>query len=123
MRLTSVEDGQELLGTSQWRSSQHRPWAKTETLDVHTAQVTSPCALRTRRGRGWRIWRSSVAGLLALVDWLKSYGVTHVAVEATGVYWLPVWHNLEDDFELTLCNARQVKYVLAQPRPARTQSV
>ncbi len=32
-------------------------------------------------------------------------------MEATGVYWLPVWHILEDDFELTLCNARHVKNV------------
>src|SRR4051812_24192390 len=53
----------------------------------------------------------TVAGLLALADWLKAFGVTHVAMEATGVYWLPVWHILEDDFELTLCNARHVKNV------------
>ena len=32
-------------------------------------------------------------------------------MEATGVYWLPVWHILEEDFELTLCNARHVKNV------------
>ena len=38
-------------------------------------------------------------------------GVTHVAMEATGVYWQPVWHILEDEFELTLCNARHVKNV------------
>ena len=44
-------------------------------------------------------------------DWLAAYRVTHVAMEATGVYWQPVWHLLEDDFELTLCNARHVKNV------------
>jgi len=54
---------------------------------------------------------TTVGGLLALADWLKAFGVTHVAMEATGVYWLPVWHILEDDFELTLCNARHVKNV------------
>ena len=47
----------------------------------------------------------------ALRDWLAAYRVTHVAMEATGVYWQPVWHILEDDFELTLCNARHVKNV------------
>jgi transposase len=71
-------------------------------------------ALRTARGSGWRIWRgfsTTVTGLLVLADWLKSYEVTHEAMEATGVYWLPVWYILEDDFELTLCNARHVKNV------------
>jgi len=52
-----------------------------------------------------------VRGLLALADWLKEYGVTHVAMEATGVYWQPVWHVLEEDFELMLVNARDVKNV------------
>jgi transposase len=54
---------------------------------------------------------TTVRGLLALADWLKAYGVTHVAMEATGVFWQPVWHILEDDFECTLCNARHVKNV------------
>jgi len=52
-----------------------------------------------------------VQGLIALRDWLAAHRVTHVAMEATGVYWQPVWHILEDDFELTLCNARHVKNV------------
>jgi transposase len=54
---------------------------------------------------------TTVGGLLALADWLKAFGVTHVAIEATGVYWQPVWHILEDDFELMLVNARHVKNV------------
>jgi hypothetical protein len=33
-------------------------------------------------------------GLLGLADWLASHGCTHIAVEATGVYWKPVWHIL-----------------------------
>ena len=54
---------------------------------------------------------------MALRDWLAAFGVTHVAMEATGVYWQPVWHILEDDFELTLCNARHVKQApAARPR-------
>ncbi len=58
-------------------------------LDVHKAQVTA--CVRVPGADGQR--------------------EPHVAMEATGVYWQPVWHILEDDFELTLCNARHVKQV------------
>jgi transposase len=51
------------------------------------------------------------ADLLAMRDWLKQLGVTHVAMEATGVYWKPVYYALEDDFELLLVNAQHVKNV------------
>ena len=48
--------------------------------------------------------------LLALRDWLKELGVTHVAMESSGVYWKPVYHVLEDAaFELLLVNAQHVK--------------
>ena len=48
----------------------------------------------------------------ALADWLAAHGCTHVAMEATGVYWKPVWHVLADgDFELVLANAAHVKNV------------
>src|SRR6266496_4376559 len=52
-------------------------------------------------------------GLVALRDWLVAEGVTQVAMEATGVYWRPVWHTLEDEqsFELLLVNAQHVKAV------------
>src|SRR3954454_19105645 len=46
-----------------------------------------------------------------LSAWLSSYQVTHVAMEATGVYWKPVWAVLVQDFELLLANARHVKTV------------
>lgn len=49
--------------------------------------------------------------LLELRDWLKGLGVTHVAMEATGVYWKPVYYVLEDDFEVLLCNAAHMKNV------------
>ena len=55
--------------------------------------------------------QTTVRGLLVLRDWLEAHGVTHVVMEATGVYWKPVWHVLEDDFELMLVNARHVKQV------------
>jgi transposase len=56
-------------------------------------------------------FQRTVQGLMALHDWLSAHRVTHVAMEATGVYWQAVWHILEEDFELTLCNARHVKNV------------
>lgn len=49
--------------------------------------------------------------LLALRDWLVSHGITHVAMESTGVYWKPVYHILEDDMEIVLVNAAHVKNV------------
>jgi transposase len=54
---------------------------------------------------------TTVRGLLALRDWLAELRVTQVAMEATGVFWKPVWYVLEDDFELLLVNARHVKQV------------
>ena len=61
------------------------------------------------------------AELLALRDWLKGLGVTHVAMEATGVYWKAPYYVLEDDFELLLVNAaaRQER-ARPQDRHART---
>ena len=58
-----------------------------------------------------RSFDTTTSGLLALADWLESFGVEHVAMEATGVYWKPVWHVLEGHFELVLANAAHVKNV------------
>jgi transposase len=49
--------------------------------------------------------------LLTLADWLRGHGVTHVAMEGTGVYWKPVYYALEGEFELLLVNAAHVKQV------------
>jgi transposase len=83
-------------------------------LDVHKEQVTA--CVRVPDERGERIshvaeFQTTVRGLLVLRDWLKAHGVTQVTMEATGVYWKPVWHLLEDEFELVLVNARHVKQV------------
>ena len=58
-----------------------------------------------------RSFDSTTRGLLELADWLASHGCTHVAMEATGVYWKPVWHMLEDGFELVLANAQHIRNV------------
>ncbi len=82
-------------------------------LDVHKAQVTACVRVPGPQGRRPELaeFSTTVAGLLALRDWLAAHRVTHVAMEATGVYWKAVWHILEEDFQLTLCNARHVKQV------------
>ena len=49
--------------------------------------------------------------LLKLADWLEACGVSHVAMESTGVYWQPIWNLLEDRFQLVLVNAQHVHQV------------
>jgi transposase len=83
-------------------------------LDVHKAQVTA--CVRVPDGRGGRIeevetFATTVSGLLVLADWLEAHRVERVAMEATGVYWKPVWAVLEDRFECMLVNAHHVKQV------------
>jgi transposase len=81
-------------------------------LDVHKEQVTACVRLPGANGKRVqevREFKTTVGGLLVLHDWLKAHGVTQVAMEATGVYWKPVWAILEDDFECLLVNARHVK--------------
>jgi hypothetical protein len=67
---------------------------------------------RRRRREEVREFKTTVRELLGLRDWLAGFGVTHVAMEATGVYWRPVWAVLEDDFEL---------YKPPTPNPAAEQ--
>jgi len=58
-----------------------------------------------------RTFGTMTTDLLALADWLGAAGVTHVAMESTGVYWKPVYNLLEDQFTLLLVNAQHVKAV------------
>ncbi len=85
-------------------------------LDIHKKSITA--CVRRPDGRGGRAeqvrsFPAFLDGLTALRGWLRSEGVTHVAMEATSSYWLPVWRVLEEGevFELLLCNARHVKHV------------
>jgi transposase len=82
-------------------------------LDVHKASVTACVRVweRSKLTEHLAEFQTTVQGLLALLDWLEALGVKQVAMEATGVYWRPVWAILEDRFELMLVNARQVKQV------------
>jgi transposase len=83
-------------------------------LDVHKATLVA-CVRLTIGGkvnRECRAFDTTTAGLLALLAWLTESGCTHVAMEATGVYWKPVWNILSDGaFELVLANAAHIKNV------------
>lgn len=67
-------------------------------LDVHKDRVVA--AMRRAEGgtvrTAVRRFGTTTPDLLALADWLAEQGCTHVAMEATGVYWKPVWHILAD---------------------------
>jgi transposase len=58
-----------------------------------------------------RSFGTTTTQLLELADWLAEHDCTHVAMEATGVYWKPVWHVLEAEFELVLANAAHIRNV------------
>jgi len=83
-------------------------------LDVH--QKTVVATVRYPDGAGGRrsvteTFGTMTADLLALREWLQAYGVTHVALESTGVYWKPVYYVLEDAFTLLLINMQELKRV------------
>ena len=82
-------------------------------LDVHRASVTACVRVWCERQLSEHVaeFETTIQGLLALRDWLEALQVKRVAMEATGVYWRPVWAVLEDRFELMLVNARHVKQV------------
>src|SRR6478672_10841863 len=82
-------------------------------LDVHKAEVVACVRLISKRKveREVRRFPTTTQGLLALAEWLESAGCTHVAMEATGVYWKPGWHILEGRFALILANAAHVRNV------------
>jgi transposase len=83
-------------------------------LDVHKSMVVATVRIPGPdggRATHTQTFSTTVPGLLALHDWLQAFGVTHVALESTGVYWKPVYHILEDDFTLLLVNTRHVHQV------------
>jgi transposase len=88
-------------------------------LDLHKRFVTACRIVPGPAGqpvKETRTFATLTADLLALADWLEAGGVTHVAMESTGVYWKPVWNLLEDRFTLLLVNAAHVKVVPGRKR-------
>jgi transposase len=84
-------------------------------LDVHKDGVVAAVRIAAPGGGASvevRRFETTTPGLLALGEWLAECGCTHAAMEATGVYWWPVWHVLSDgDLTLILANAAHVKNV------------
>lgn len=80
-------------------------------LDVHKKSVTACVVWVMGRRHETREFGTFTKELLELADWLRSCGVTHVAMESTGVYWKPVWNLLEGQFEVLLVNAQHIKAV------------
>ena len=82
-------------------------------LDVHKDSVV--VCIRVQEGgqvrRTVRTFKTITRELLELGDWLEAEQCTHAAMEATGVYWKPVWHMLEGRVELLLANAAHIRNV------------
>lgn len=78
-------------------------------LDVHKKTVVA-CIITTRR-KETRTFSTMTKDLLELKDWLNECGVTHVAMESTGVFWKPIYNLLEDDFKVMVINAQHIKTV------------
>ncbi|MGC1297256.1 MAG: IS110 family transposase [Alloacidobacterium sp.] len=82
-------------------------------LDVHKSSITA-CVLFEQKHKPQRHlerFGCTTRDLLELVSWLKGFGVRHVAMESTGVYWKPVWNVLEEHFQMLLANAQHIKTV------------
>jgi transposase len=81
-------------------------------LDVHKDVIVA-CVrcVSTPVHQEVRSFPTTTSSLQSLDEWLSSHACTHVAMEATGVYWKPVWHILEADFELVLANAQHIRHV------------
>ena len=83
-------------------------------LDVHKKSVTACVCISEdgkRPSKQIRSFSTMLDGLQELATWLTDNGVTHVAMEITGVYWKPIWNVLEGDFTLLLVNAHHIKTV------------
>ncbi len=81
-------------------------------LDVHKDSVVAAVrCVSPPTHHEVRSFATTTQGLLALAEWLTSHGCTHAAMEATGVYWKPVWHLLEGRLELVLANAQHIRNV------------
>lgn len=83
-------------------------------LDVHQASVVATVRVPDKQGGRRSVtetFGTMTPDLLALREWLQAYGVTHAALESTGVYWKPVYYLLEDAFTLLLVNMPELKRV------------
>ena len=90
-------------------------------LDVHK-KVIWACAIwfeQEQKRQEIRRFSTATGELLVMADWLRQHGTTHVVMEATGVYWRPVWTVLEGQFELMLVNPHHVKAIPGRKTDAK----
>jgi transposase len=82
-------------------------------LDVHKQTVVAcrRVMAAARVVREVRSFATTTRGLLELADWLREAGSTQAAIGSTGVFWKPVWHVLEGEFELVLASAAHIRNV------------
>jgi len=88
-------------------------YSKCAGLDVHKETVVACVIIRAgvQPGKEIRTFSTMTRDLMVLHDWLQASGVTHVAMESTGVYWKPIFNLLEGNFEVLLVNAAHMKAV------------
>src|SRR5437870_10666391 len=102
-------------GATDWRGrAMERQLERCGGLDVHKETVAACVRVGGRTGQAEQhvqTFGTTVGELLVLRDWLAAHGVTHVAMESTGVYWKPVFYALESDFTCLLVNAAHIKQV------------
>lgn len=79
-------------------------------IDVHQAVIVATIS-KGQENYQTREFDAYTSSLTDLREWCKQEGVTHVAMESTGIYWKPVFNILEEDFEIILVNARHVRNV------------
>jgi transposase len=83
-------------------------------LDVHSETIVA-CVLTGYHDeeifKETETFPTMTKDLFRLLKWLENHGITHIAMESTGVYWKPVFNILEDYFDITLANAQRIKNV------------
>lgn len=79
-------------------------------IDVHKDVIVATIR-KSNKDYQTKSFAAFTSSLIELGDWCKSEGVTHIAMESTGIYWKPLFNILESDFEIILVNARHIKNV------------
>src|SRR3990172_808936 len=89
-------------------------------LDVHKKTVVA--SVITPEGQETRTFGTMTKDLLEMADWFVEKGVTHVAMESTGVYWKPVYNVLEEGFTVLVVNAHHIKAVPGRKTEVKDES-
>jgi transposase len=79
-------------------------------VDVHKDVIVATVR-KSNKDYQTKSFTAFTSSLTDLRDWCKTEGVTHIAMESTGIYWKPLFNILEEDFEIILVNARHIKNV------------